>query len=51
MTCIKSKHNNNINSIRIKDRIHPLLLLLFKDKLNNIIPTRVQIRTSQKFLS
>ena len=28
MTCMKSKYSNNINSIRNKERLHLLLLLL-----------------------
>ena len=42
MVCIKSKHSNNINNIRNKERLH-LLLLLLKEKLNSIIPTKVQL--------
>ena len=45
MVCIKGKHSNNINNVRKKEKIH-LLLLLLKEKLNSIIPTKVQLGTS-----
>ena len=46
MVCIKSEHSNNINNVRKKENIHLLLLLLIKEKLNSIIPTKVQLGTS-----
>ena len=45
MECIKSKPSNNINNVRKKENIH-LLLLLPKEKLNSIIPIKVQLGTS-----
>ena len=45
MVCIKSKHSNNINSVRKKENLH-LLLLFLKARLNFIIPTKVQLGTS-----
>ena len=44
MVCTKSKHTNNINNVRKKEKLH-LLLLLLKEKLNSIIPTKVQFGT------
>ena len=45
MLYIKSRHSNNINNVRKKENLH-LLLLLLKDKLNIVIPTKVQLGTS-----
>ena len=45
MVCIKSKHSNNINNVRKKEKLN-ILLLLAKEKLNSIIPTNVQLGTS-----
>ena len=45
IVCIKSKDSNNINNVRNKEKLNPLLLLL-KEKLNSIIPTKVQLGTS-----
>ena len=42
MVCIKSKHSNNINNVRKKEKIH-LSLFITKTKLNSIIPTKVQL--------
>ena len=39
------KHSNNINNVRKKQKLH-LLLLLLKEKLNSIIPTKFQLGTS-----
>ena len=41
MLCIKNKHSNNINNEIKKEKLH-LLLLLLREKLNSIIPTKVQ---------
>ena len=40
MLRIKNKHSNNINNERKKEKLH-LLLLLLREKLNSIIPTKV----------
>ena len=45
MLCMKSKHSNNINNEREKEKLHLFLLLLI-EKLNSIIPTKVQLGTS-----
>ena len=45
MECIKSKPSNNINNVIKKEKLH-LLLLLLKEKLNSIIPKKVQLGTS-----
>ena len=40
MLCINNKHSNNINNEIKKEKLH-LLLLLLREKLNSIIPTKV----------
>ena len=39
MLCIKNKHSNNINNEIKKEELH-LLLLLLREKLSSIIPTK-----------
>ena len=48
--CIKSRPSNNINNVRKKSKFN-LLLLLLGSRLNIIIPIKVQLGTSWKFLS
>ena len=45
MVCIKSKHSNNINNVRKKEKIHRFIIIT-KRKLNIIIPVKVQLGTS-----
>ena len=45
MVCIKSKHSNNINNIRKKEK-YPSIIIITNRKLNIIIPTKVQLGTS-----